>query len=383
MIERDIQFEVDNTDKDFWNLYFSRFMGNIKDFSISLFNWKKYSIVKPDKVDADIAYLHYKENISQFIHPLNDKSNTLSNVRLSYFTDEVIDKLRLQNKYDKMFESSLALRNTYKFVDTEDINRSILLWEDGNFQKLSWDREFKEESIRQPYYLYNNNFVVLSFEEVYNNWVKPLINFVLDDKTNDLMNKKLRECTYHTMNNGKSIAILDKDEDSYFVYDFNLWYTDYKYDRETAYVEEDIRNNVVCRIFVTALKYVVSVVLAFVNDVEKLAQDYIFISQEDIDKYFKTGSNQKVEKAISKNIHKKYQQILNDICKTNSEYIEGSLMYYLYNILLESSDKYLKKEEADIKEKIKKIPIESIYEFFENCLSKVDLTKLDNIVILD
>ena len=127
MIERNIQFEVDNTDKDFWNLYFSRFMGNIKDFSISLFNWKKYSIVKPDKVDADIAYLHYKENISQFIHPLNDKSNTLSNVRLSYFTDEVIDKLRLQNKYDKMFESSLALRNTYKFVDTEDINRPVLL----------------------------------------------------------------------------------------------------------------------------------------------------------------------------------------------------------------------------------------------------------------
>ena len=200
----------------------------------------------------------------------------------------------------------------------------------------------------------------------------------------------MRECTYHTLNNSKYIERVETDNDAYFIYDFNLWNTDNKYDpKYDNYTEEDIRNNIVIRIFITCLKYIASVILDFRNQIEILSQTYTFINQKDIDDYYQGKDNKNISNIINKDIRAKYHQVMENLSKIYIDDLKedsDTLLYRIFNILKKASDSYLKNEELDLKKELENIPSSILYDFFEDRISKIDISRIDNIkdlVIID
>lgn len=389
VIEKDIELKVDNTSKEFWNIFFNQFKGKIKSLSIGLFNWDRYSVVKQEKIDSSLAYEIYKDDCRYLIHSLDEKESKYKNLSDLKFDTDLLNSIDLNKIYEEKADNSSFLINTYKYVYPEKPDEPGYLWS-GLYDKLEWDQYFKDESLRRPYYQYNINYKFLSFNEFYTIWVKPFINFVLDDKTNELMDKKMRECTYHTLNNSKYIERVETDNDAYFIYDFNLWNTDNKYDpKYDNYTEEDIRNNIVIRIFITCLKYIASVILDFRNQIEILSQTYTFINQKDIDDYYQGKDNKNISNIINKDIRAKYHQVMENLSKIYIDDLKedsDTLLYRIFNILKKASDSYLKNEELDLKKELENIPSSILYDFFEDRISKIDISRIDNIkdlVIID
>ena len=63
-----------------------------------------------------------------------------------------------------------------------------------------------------------------------------------------------------------------------------------------------------------------------------------------------------------------------------------TLLYRIFNILKKASDSYLKNEELDLKKELENIPSSILYDFFEDRISKIDISRIDNIkdlVIID